>query len=105
MNHRTQKARMRSVLAFSNSGQRQTVQLHIASLAFTEASPGKASTDKSLVTVLTTMPNMPTRLGISNPLDPTVHCKMTPKRNVSLASAAFSADLVPVVGKRARNLK
>ena len=108
MNHRTQKARMRSVVAFSNNGRRQTVRLYVVSLAVSEASPGKASTDKSLVTALTTTPSMvdmPNRSEISNPLDPTVHRQMTRERDVSLAWAAFSADLVPVVRKRARNLK
>ena len=99
---------MRSVVAFSNSGRRQTVQLYLVSLAVSGASPGKASTDKSLVTAMTTTPsvaNMPTGLGVSNPLDPTVHRTMTEERNVSLAWAVFSADLVLVVRKRARNLK
>src|ERR1700722_8700273 len=107
MNHRTQKARMRNVVAFSNNGRRQTVQLYVVSLAVSEASPGKAPTEKSLVTALTTpsVANVPTRLGISNPLDPIVHRNMTQERNVSPAWAAFSADLVLVVRKRARNLK
>src|ERR1700727_1991854 len=108
MNHRTQKARTRSVVAFSNSVQRQTVQLYLVSLAVSEARPGKVSTNESLVIASTTTPpvaNMPTRLGISNPLDPIVHRKMTQKGGVSLAWEAFSADLVPVVRKRAQNLK
>src|SRR5438270_10808930 len=108
MNRRTQKARTRSVVAFSNSGRRQTVQLYLVSLAVSEARPGKASTNESLVTALTTTPsmaNMPTRLGISNPLDPIVHRKMTQERNAFLSWAAFLADLVLVVRKRVRNLK
>jgi hypothetical protein len=110
--HKTGKTRMRNVAAFSGSEPKEMVQAYVVNSAASEAipsSPKMASTDRypmrELIMTLSTA-NVQTKLEISIPRDliclseipaPAILFKMRQGRNVSLALAAFSADLVLVV--------